>query len=563
MKKTAVLLLIIYTFFSSEGFGQNLLLKIKAENPDETSKTDTLNYQKQHPDFKSLTAEVDAIQQALYKWGYIENEVGGIEKTNDSTFLAEIALKQKFNSIHIYYNNGMFDTSIIKSISNDISNHYFEIPFDRIESTLNHINRKVSEGGQPFTKLRLSEISVKNDSTLQAQLVIDSTTKTRTIDQIILKGYEKFPTSFLKHYLKIKPGQVFNLTATKKKTEQLANLNFAKEVKPPEVLFAQDSTILYLYLEKTTSNAFDGFLGFGTNEDTNKLEFDGYLNLNLTNNLNFGESFRLLYKSDENDQKTFEASATIPYLFNSPIGLDLALRIFKKDSTITTTNQTAKIHYQINAKHQINAGVTSSESSYLQSSNSQTLQDYNSSFYTIGHRYSNPQFFNLLFPIKSNFNIELGTGKRKTTLSTENQILMSLDASHIFNLNPKNSIYLKTNGAYLMSDSYFENELFRFGGINSIRGFEENSLFASLYGVINTEYRFQLGNSIYLHTILDAAYFENKITNAQQKLFGYGFGFGLLTKAGLFKLNYANGKSKNSNFKLSDSKVHLSLTAYF
>lgn len=563
MKKTAVLLLIIYTFFSSEGLGQNLLLKIKAENPDETSKTDTLNYQKQHPDFKSLTAEVDAIQQALYKWGYIENEVGGIEKTNDSTFLAEIALKQKFNSIHIYYNNGMFDTSIIKSISNDISNHYFEIPFDRIESTLNHINRKVSEGGQPFTKLRLSEISVKNDSTLQAQLVIDSTTKTRTIDQIILKGYEKFPTSFLKHYLKIKPGQVFNLTATKKKTEQLANLNFAKEIKPPEVLFAQDSTILYLYLEKTTSNAFDGFLGFGTNEDTNKLEFDGYLNLNLTNNLNFGESFRLLYKSDENDQKTFEASATTPYLFNSPIGLDLALRIFKKDSTFTTTNQTAKIHYQINAKHQINAGITSSESSYLQSSNSQTLQDYNSSFYTIGHWYSNPQLFNLLFPIKSNFNIELGTGKRKTTLSTENQILMSLDASHIFNLNPKNSIYLKTNGAYLMSDSYFENELFRFGGINSIRGFEENSLFASLYGVINTEYRFQLGNSIYIHTILDAAYFENKITNAQQKLFGYGFGFGLLTKAGLFKLNYANGKNENSNFKLSDSKVHLSLTAYF
>src|SRR5690606_8680474 len=132
----------------------------------------------------------------------------------------------------------------------------------------------------------------------------------RTIDDIVLKGYEKFPKSFLKHYLKIKPKQVFSLSAIKNKTEQRSNLNFAKELKPPEVLFSKDSTILYLYLGKTTSNAFDGFLGFGTNEDTNKLEFDGYLNLNLTNNLNFGETFRLLYKSDENDQKTFEASTT-------------------------------------------------------------------------------------------------------------------------------------------------------------------------------------------------------------------------------------------------------------
>ena len=105
--------------------------------------------------------------------------------------------------------------------------------------------------------------------------------------------------------------------------------------------------------------------------------------------------------------------------------------------------------------------------------------------------------------------------------------------------------------------------MLRFGGINSIRGFEENSLFSSLFGLINTEYRYQLNHSIYVHSIIDAAYFENKILNAKEKLFGYGFGFGILTQAGLFRFNYANGKSENQKFKLSNSKIHLSLVANF
>src|SRR5690606_19532993 len=146
-------------------------------------------------------------------------------------------------------------------------------------------------------------------------------------------------------------------------------------------------------------NSFDGFLGFGTNEDTNKLQFDGYLNLNLTNNLNYGESFRLLYKSDENDQKTFQSELTLPYIFSSPIGLDLQLYIFRRDSSFTTTNQFAKLHYQINSKHKIYAGITSTQSNnLLNNSASNLITDFDSSFFTSAYEYINLQSYNLLFP---------------------------------------------------------------------------------------------------------------------------------------------------------------------
>ena len=140
---------------------------------------------------------------------------------------------------------------------------------------------------------------------------------------------------------------------------------------------------------------------------------------------------------------------------------------------------------------------------------------------------------------------------------------MTLDAFKIFNLNKNNSVYISFNGSNLQSSTYLENELFRFGGINSIRGFEENSLFASQYGVINSEYRYKLNNTIFIHTITDAAYFENKLNNTNEKLFGYGMGFGILTKSGLLKLNYANGKNENQKFKFSNSKIHISLKALF
>ncbi len=550
--------------FSSEVFCQNLQLSISGSDAIETKIIDSLDYSRNHNNYTSITLEVNSIQKKLYTIGYIENELIKIDRQNDSLFNAQFHLKKKYNTIYIYYDKSLIEKSVLNLVSENVFDDYFKLEFNEAETALQFINSKISDEGFPFSKLKLSNIEIKNDTSLKAELIIDTDNLKRIINDIVLKGYEKFPRSYLKHYLKIKPNQTFSINAIKKKTEQLNDLRFASQLKTPEILFSKDSTTLYLYLEKTTSNSFDGFLGFGTNEKTNTLDFDGYLNLNLTNNLNYGESFSLIYKSDENDQKTFKTKLILPYLFNSPIGIGLELNIFKKDSTFTTINQSAKLQYQINSKHSLSAGIKTTQSNKLQSEiiNSK-ITDYNSKHYSFDYQFIKPTNNNLLFPINSKLFIETNFGKRETNSSSVNQSQIIIDAFKIFNLNQKNSIYLRLNSASLFSNSFFENELFRFGGINSIRGFEENSLTASLFSVVNSEYRYQLSNTIFLHTITDFSYFENKLTNSKKKLFGYGFGFGILTKAGLFKLNYANGKSENQKFKISNSKIHLSLIAVF
>jgi len=107
------------------------------------------------------------------------------------------------------------------------------------------------------------------------------------------------------------------------------------------------------------------------------------------------------------------------------------------------------------------------------------------------------------------------------------------------------------------------NELYRFGGINSIRGFNENSIDASLFSIINTEYRYQFNDGIYVHSIIDLGYFENETISIKQNLYSFGFGLGLNTKAGLFKFNVANGNAQDSDFSFSNTKIHISISSKF
>src|SRR5690606_18931569 len=274
-------------------------------------------------------------------------------------------------------------------------------------------------------------------------------------------------------------------TQIKKQITDLNELNFARQLKDPEVLFTKDSTTLYVFIEKVKSNNFDGFIGFGTNEETNNIEFSGYLNLELNNNLNYGESFRLVYKSDENDQKNFLVNLNLPYLFNSPIGTELELSLLKKDSSFSTVNQNAKLFYQINPKNKVFVGIRSIKSNNLLDSlySNPNIQDYASTFYNVRYLYRKRQKENILFNTKTLLDVQFETGNRTFEKQDTKQQQLALDAYHIFNLNQKNNIYIRGTGFGLFSDTYFENELARFGGINSIRGFEENSLSATQFGV--------------------------------------------------------------------------------
>jgi len=555
----------VYVAFLINGLqSQNLNLIISGNTTNETNVIDSIGYKKIFPNFKLLQDEINNLKDDLQKLGYIENEILSTKKENDSTYHSKIRLGKKYYTIYIYYDKNAISVNYIKSIVKNANESFFKANIETVPSLLKKINTYLIENGYPFSSVKLDHLKKRdNTETLEANLIIESN-NVRRVDEIIVKGYERFPKSYLKHYLKLKPTKTLKINTLKEKAKILNSLPFTNLTRDPEILFTRDSSAVYLYLEKRKSNVFDGFLGFGTNETSGKLEFDGYLDLTLINNLNYGESISLIYKSDESEQKTFNVNIKTPYIFNSPIGVEFDLEIFKKDSTFTTVSQSGNLFYQINNQQMLYAGLASIQSNnLLDSSSLLNIEDYNSTFYNLRYNIFKPQYNNLLFPNNFNLDVKIGFGNRKNNGNRVNQTLYEVNTYKAFNLNLKNSIFLRVNSKGIQSEDYFTNELLRFGGINSIRGFEENSLLATLYGFINLEYRYSLSPSIYIHTITDAAYLNNSLVNINEKLYSFGFGLGVLTKAGLLKLNYASGKAEDQKFKFSNSKIHVSLNAKF
>ncbi len=555
-------LLLVFACWFSAGWSQQLYLEISATKKENQVVVDSVGYLKKHSNFKSITSTQEQLLQKLQKAGYISVKYSSVKKINDSTYFSKITLGKIYRDIKIYHTSEI-DKNSVKKYFRKETDTSFVIKLNMVEKVLQELNSNLAEKGKPFNSLQLENLQSK-DSLLTANLTINQT-KLRQIDNIIVKGYKKFPKSFLRHYLRIRKKEVFSKEKLSNKLKKLKNLRFATSYKEPEVLFTKDSTNIYLYLEKKESNLFDGFLGFATNPKTNNLELNGYVNLSLVNNLNFGESFSLEYKNDAQERQHFYTNLKLPFIFNSPFGLRFNLELYKQDSTYTTNAQKAAVDYQINPATLAYAGYKAEKSNNL-SSNSNLIsatQDYNASFLTLGAEYQELNLDNQLMPIQTNLNLQVDVGQRETQGKNTNQVIAFFHGAHIFNLNKRNSIFVGNQTGYLGSDNYLENELFRFGGIKSVRGFEENSLCASFYTSFQTEYRYLLSPNLYAHSILDFAQTENGITNTKNTLYGIGIGLGLQTKAGLLRLNFANGKTESQNFEFRNSKIHLSLTAIF
>ena len=557
MRLKKILFLIFLSLFGGKTAAQNLYLKISGSNDSETKIIDSIGYEKKHKSQKSITEATNLFANKLNKKGYLDSKIIEKNKLNDSVFEYKYQLGKRINYARIYI--GVNFTEFIPQTYTS-KNDSVTVPFEEIDFFLNAILKQLESKGYAMAKTKLSSIEKKNHY-ISASLSLN-TESPRSINDIVINGYPKFPEGHKKNILRLYKNKTFNQKSLEKIFTDFEKYRFVKQQKYPEILFTRDSTKIYVYLEKAKPNSFDGYLGF-TNDENEKLVVSGYLDLTLNNILNSGEKIALYWKSDGQDQKTFNLNLELPYIFKSPFGIKADLNIFKQDSTFQNTRTNLELGYYFNYNTRLYLGYQSTESSDIQNVNSTSINDFESSFITTALEYTNFANSDFLFPEKTNITLKIGSGKRNANSGNDNQFYISLLAKHNFYLNPKNIIQVKTQNFYLKSNQYITNELYRFGGINSVRGFNENSLQANTFSSLLTEYRYVATTNLYVHTILDYGFFNDTTTNTKENLLGIGFGFGLLTKNGLFNLIYANGSTKNQDAKLSNSIVHISFKANF
>ncbi|WPR71703.1 BamA/TamA family outer membrane protein [Flavobacterium sp. NG2] len=560
------------TFFFIIGFAfsascQNFHLILNGSTTIEKRLIDSITYQKKHKEAKSVNDEVNKVSDKLSKIGYIENQLIHFAKKNDTTYVGEFSIGEQIKYVHIHLKHIPKQNDIISLVEKDS----LIIPYIEIEDFLSQTLKKAEQKGFALTKLNLSKIQ-KKGTILYAELEL-KTDNERTINTIVAKYAEEnrkaeLPKGHLKQINSKYNKQIFNKNTIQKIHKDFEKFRFVNQIKYPEILLLKDSTKVYVYLEKRKSNNFDGFVGFTTNENS-KVIFSGYLDLTLENTLKAGEQFSLYWKSDGNDQKTFRTNLEVPYIFNSNIGIKAQINIFKQDSIFQNTKTSFDLGYLVNYNTRIYLGYQATESSDIQNTNSNNIQDYKNSFITSKLEYSKFDYDIPLFPDKTKIRFTTGFGKRTNNTAfvseSNKQYYIDLNASHTIEINNKNHFNINSQNFYLNSNNFLVNELFRFGGTNSIRGFAENSLQAEYMSAIMTEYRFIASPNLYLHSIIDYSIYKDPFSTLKkiETLTGIGIGIGLQTKNGLLKLTLANGIDKNQKTDINNTIISLKFNITF
>ncbi|WP_438968481.1 hypothetical protein [Nonlabens sp.] len=543
------LVLIIYMLISIPASGQHEQIAVIYKNSIK-SPIDSTTYMNIPKDNHNL--KTDSIANKLLKKGYYDHL---LKKTlrNDSVIRYEFTLNKRYTHIKINEyiktkrnTNNLFSLSRKRNI----------IPINDIENYLNKLKKELTQQGYSFTEINLERIKITASDTIEAQINTNISNK-RHIDKIVIKGYKKFPISLLRNFTNNK--NTFNNQITNKLEKSIANMPFVKKIKESEVLFKKDSTQIFLYLEKINTNTADGLIGFN-NSDNGKLELNGFINLKLQNNLNRAETFLLQYRNDNNDQTLISTSLSIPYLWNGPLGNKSNLNIQRRDSTYQRTEFKTGLFYKPN--WQSNVGINYTNTTSNATGETIDNEDFTKNgielFYEVRKETTNQ-----LMPEDLYLNTSVGVNKRELSNKSENQFNFHATFLKLWHLNSRSKVLNRLITHYLESNTIQFNELYQFGGLGSIRGFNQNSIDSSFYTTLATEYRYRLNDQIYVHSILDFGIFENFNTKKTESLVGYGGGIAILTQAGILNLSIANGKFNKAKVDLSSTVAHINLKIYF
>ena len=535
---------------AASSLGQNITYKISGHTPSDQSTLESLF--KTNDSTNLNTINLSYFKERLNYEGYFNYDIN--EKSlNDSITNIEIKLNHIIKIIKVPKEVIPYETYELLNLTYlKIQKNYLLIDIKQLRNFISELNNFYSSNGFPFNCVQFKPNFTIKD-TIYSNLEI-KTSDLRMIDNVIIKGYEKFPKNFIRNYIGIRKNRPVNLISLKKIDTLINELDFVSTSRPSQLLFTDTKSELYLNLKKQNVNEFDGFIGF-TNKEK-KIELSGNLKIQLKNNFNYGESVSIRYVNDESKQETFETNISAPFIFNLPMQLNYNLNYFRKDSTFSNTYQFLKLDYIIN--NQLRSGI---EYDFRKSNTlTKTInqEDYESKF--VGVSIKNQKLLRRKRGTDWNYliNSKIKFGKRTAENYDSKQLILEASILKNFFLNDKNHIQARFKINHLKSNNYLENELFRTGGVNSIRGFEENSILTNSFLLVNLEYTYGLNDELSVYPLFDLMHTANKIQRTIENLYAFGLGLKIKKNNYNLDLNYTVGgvyNNKNENLKSKISVI--------
>ncbi|WP_119845600.1 BamA/TamA family outer membrane protein [Reichenbachiella sp. MSK19-1] len=432
----------------------------------------------------------------------------------------------------------------------------------RIEGILSHYE----DNGYPFASVVIDS-SVVHDQALYLWLEIDPGMLIR-FDSLEVVPAGVLKERFVSRYLGLNYGHYYSESRVLDIGNKLENIPAVK-LKAMESTFSLQRSQIKLELERQKVNYFDGILGLVPSANgSSRVDITGELNLSLKNLFQSAKQFELHWERYTTNSQRLEIHYLHPAFLGMPLDLFLGYDQLKQDTLFSNRSLKAAFDYYPSGRMKLRTSYENELGNELNDDSGESGSfkiDYyglSGEYWRLDDRVTPRQGIALAFDTQVGYkDIRLDTVADVETT----QYRLSAKVRYYQPVRRRSVLHVAVSGGWMESDVLYLNDLFRLGGLRSIRGFNENEFYAGSYVYTNLEWRFYIENKSYLLAFYDQGWMSYDIVRGSfsDRPSGVGLGMQFDAAGGSFLMLYGLGRRENQGFSFDSSKIHFGYSALF
>jgi outer membrane protein assembly factor BamA len=442
---------------------------------------------------------------------------------------------------------------------------------------INKLLDQCDQNGYPFAQVWLDSVVVRGDG-VNALLLMDRYTYT-TIDSVIIKGGLKTNHHYITRYLSLNKGAPYNQALLNEIPQRLREIPFARVIKPYEVGMREGKCDVYLYLDSRKASNLDGILGLQPNNLTGQTVITGDVQFNIMNGLRQGETINLRWQRLQTGTSQLDLRFDYPFIAGTPLGGAFKMNVFRRDTLFSQLQLHAGVNYFFKGPNYVQLFVENLQTNLISAVGFQANRFADTRSTLLGAAFAVRQLDYRFNPRKGHdVMASLSAGYRNILRNPaiDNSFYDGLElrsllynanvnAREFFPVAKRAAIMVALKGGALLNPNMFRSEAYRIGGLKSLRGFDEQSIFATSYAILTLEYKYLLEENSNLFVFLDQGWYEDRFGDSAtgDTPFGFGAGINFETRAGIFSLTYALGRQFTNDITLRSGKVHFGFSSFF
>jgi len=449
-------------------------------------------------------------------------------------------------------------------------------PFDKPSFELFHqsLIRDAGENGFPFAVSKFDQVRISGDS---VHFHLQFKTGPSVIwDSIAISGPDKIPGRLLSASTGIVRGSRYREDKFLGVKDRLSSLAFLELTSDPAVVFTANGAVLMLAVKKKKANRANLLVAIQPKPSGTGYFPVGEANMEFNNLINQGERINFEWKSFGGGSQRTLFQVKAPYLLQSPFGIITGVRIQKQDSTFSSFMPEVGALYSLNANSEMSLTYGLMRSGFGRN-NTETIKNISERRLTLSYRLSSTD--RTINPTKGwLIKTQLGTGQKqsekylsdfddKTSTSATNQLHVNFSVAKFSRLTPRWVVFTMANVGLISNkeEQLYLSEMYRLGGLNTLRGQDEESIFTPSYEGGTLEIRYLLDRVTNIHVFADGKRIRSPYYNGGKTSLplGVGTGFSFGTGGMIFTLDYAIGTNSQGQFLLRNNRIHMGFSGSF